>query len=55
MQENVFTKVHGIRYGFEVERDSLKTKKQKYFSLLDCQLAENLIFVSDFKERTKRG
>ena len=34
-----------MRYGFEVERDSLLTKKQKYFSLPDHQLAENQILV----------
>ena len=30
-------------------------KKQKYFSLPDHQLAENLLFVFGFNERTNKG
>ena len=30
-------------------------KNQKHFSLLDDQLAENLVLVFDFLERTKKG
>ena len=44
MQEDFFIKGYWIRHGFEVERLAIN-KKQKYFSLPDHQLAENLILV----------
>ena len=49
MQENCFIKACLVQHIFEVERDSLQTKKQKCLSLPDHQLAENmkiLILVS---------
>ena len=42
--ENSFIEVYWIRHGFDVERDSVETKN-KYFSLPDHQLPENLILL----------
>ena len=54
MQENCFIKVCLIQHIFEVERDSLQTKKQKCLSLPDHQLAENMILDFVFYERTNK-
>ena len=42
-----------MRYGFEVERDSLLTKKQKYFSLPDHQLLKTRFLFLVYKKGEK--
>ena len=54
MQENCFIKACLVQHIFEVERDSLQTKKQKCLSLPDHQLAENMILDFGFYEKTNK-
>ena len=56
MCENSFTKVYWIRRGLkQITEIYAINKKQKYFSLLDHQLAESLVFVFGLQKMVKRG